>query len=174
MKELPTLGFGEAIKLASSRLTVFSGRSRRSEFWWWMLIVMIVNQVASMFITNLWVSTIVATIIMFFGLAATARRLQDSGKSAWWVYISYGLFFLLNCIVAGSETFNKLVDELKSGSMNENAIQKIVENGAVEMMAASGLSLLASIVGLVVIVMCLLDSTPGPNKYGDSPKYVEE
>ena len=82
MKALPQLGFVEAVKLASSRILDFKGRSRRSEFWWWMLIVMIANWVITSFVSNLLVSSIIATIIMFFGLAVTVRRLQDSGKSA--------------------------------------------------------------------------------------------
>ena len=79
MKALPQLGFVEAVKLASSRILDFKGRSRRSEFWWWMLIVMIANWVITSFVSNLLVSSIIATIIMFFGLAVTVRRLQDSG-----------------------------------------------------------------------------------------------
>ena len=79
MKELPSLGFIEAVKLASSRILEFKGRSRRSEFWWWMLVVILTNWVITAFAPSLLVSAIMSIIIMFFGLAATARRLQDSG-----------------------------------------------------------------------------------------------
>jgi uncharacterized membrane protein YhaH (DUF805 family) len=42
-------------------------------------------------------------------------------------------------------------------------------------MAGIGLlSIIHSIFAIIVIIMCLFDSTPGPNKYGDSPKYVNE
>ena len=37
----PQLSFGEAIKLASGRVTDFKGRSRRSEYWWFMLAFLI-------------------------------------------------------------------------------------------------------------------------------------
>ncbi|MBO6032315.1 MAG: DUF805 domain-containing protein, partial [Prevotella sp.] len=84
MRALPQLGFAEAVKLASSRILDFKGRSRRSEFWWWMLIVLVANWVFSLFISDLLVSSIISTIVMFFGLAATARRLHDADKSAWW------------------------------------------------------------------------------------------
>ena len=30
------------------------------------------------------------------------------------------------------------------------------------------------IFAIIVIIMCLLDSTRGANKYGESPKYVNE
>ena len=174
MRALPQLGFVEAIRLASSRILDFKGRSRRSEFWWWMLLVIIANWVITSFAGNLLVSAIAATIIMFFGLAVTVRRLQDSGKSALWVYISYGLGIVSNILVALSPAMNKLMREAMSGSMNERAIEKILSNGAGEIMAYSCLSILFCIIALIVIIMCAIDSTMGPNEYGESPKYVNE
>ena len=174
MRELPQLGFVGAIKLASSRILDFKGRSRRSEFWWWMLLVIIANWVITSFVSNLLVSAIMATIIMFFGLAVSARRLQDSGKSALWVYISYGLGIVSNLMVAISPAMSKLVEEAMSGSINEKAIEKILSNGAGEMLAYSCISILFCIFALIVIIMCCTDSTPAPNKYGESPKYVNE
>ena len=174
MKELPSLGFVEAIKLASSRLSDFSGRSRRSEFWWWMLIVMIANWVLTSFVGNLLVSTILATIIMFFGLAATARRLHDAGKSAWWVYVSYAIGIVLNFMTALSPAMNELTEKAMSGALNEKSIEKLMTNNAGEFMSYSLLGILMAIIGLVVIIMCCMDSKPAPNKYGESPKYVNE
>ena len=139
-----------------------------------MLIVMIANWVITSFVSNLLVSSIIATIIMFFGLAVTVRRLQDSGKSALWVYISYGLGIVSNIMVAVSPAMNKLVEEAMSGSLNERAIEKILSNGAGEMLAYSCISILFCIFALIVIIMCATDSTMGPNGYGESPKYVSE
>ena len=61
----PQLSVAEAVKLALGRLTDFSGRSRRSEFWWWMAIVILVNYTSG-FLTggNLQVSAVVSAIIM--------------------------------------------------------------------------------------------------------------
>ena len=174
MKELPTLGFVEAIKLAWSRITDFKGRSRRSEFWWWMLIVIVANWILSLFSSNLMVNAILAIIIMFFGLAVTARRLHDTGKSALWVYISYALGCFLQLFSATSPTVNKMMDELSSGHVNQHALEKIVENGAGEMMSISLISFIAGILALIVIIMCCMDSKPEPNKYGESPKYIYE
>jgi uncharacterized membrane protein YhaH (DUF805 family) len=174
MRQLPSLGFIEAVKLASGRIMDFKGRSRRSEFWWWMLLVIISNWVITSFVSNLLVSAIAATIIMFFGLSVTVRRLQDSGKSALWVYISYGLGIVSNILVALSPAMNKLVEEATSGFLNEKSIEKILGNGAGEMLTYSCISILFCIFALIVVIMCLLDSTPGINKYGNSPKYVEK
>ena len=174
MRELPTLGFVEAVKLASSRILDFKGRSRRSEFWWWMLVVLVVGYVLTMFSTNLMVNAIISIIYMFCGLSVTARRLQDSGKSALWVYISYALGCIVQILTATSTGMNKLMEELSYGAINEHAIEKIVENNAGEFAALSGAGFIAGIFAIIVIIMCLLDSTPGPNKYGESPKYVEK
>ena len=174
MKELPSLGFIEAVKLASSRILEFKGRSRRSEFWWWMLVVILTNWVITAFAPNLLVSAIMSIIIMFFGLAATARRLQDSGKSAVWVYISYALGCATQLVTSTSTTVNRIMEELSTGSFNDRAIEKIVEKGSGDIALLSCLSLAMGILAFIVFIMCLLDSTRGANKYGESPKYVNE
>ena len=172
MRALPQLGFAEAVKLASSRILDFKGRSRRSEFWWWMLIVLVVNWLFSLFISDLLVSSIISTIVMFFGLAATARRLQDADKSAWWVYISYALGIANNIFVATSPAMNKLMDEAKGGFMNEKAIQKIFASGASDFGISFIIGLLFFIFALIVFFMCMKDSEPQTTEHGDSPKYV--
>ena len=173
MRALPQLDFIEAIKLASSRILDFKGRSRRSEFWWWMLVVIVVGWIISMFANNLLANAVLSIICMFFGLSATARRLQDSGKSALWVYISYALGCIVQIYTATSTTINKLVEELSYGSsISQHTIEKIMENGAGDLLTLSCLATIASIFHIIVIIMCLFDSTPATNKYGDSPKYV--
>ena len=174
MRALPQLGFVEAVRLASSRILDFKGRSRRSEFWWWMLIVLVANWVFSLFISDFLISSIIATIVMFFGLAATVRRLHDADKSAWWVYISYALGIANNIFVATSPAMNKLMEEATSGSMNEKTIQKIVANGAGELGISFIIGLLFFIFALIVFFMCLKDSDPEMTEHGESPKYVNE
>ena len=174
MKELPSLGFLEAIKLASSRILDFSGRSRRSEFWWWMLIIMIANWLVSTFISNLMISTLLAIIVMFFGLAVTARRLHDAGKSAWWVYISYAIGIVYNFLASTSPAIVKVMEEAKSGGLSTKTMEKMMTEHAGDFTTFGFLGLLMAIVALIVVIMCTLDSKPAPNKYGQSPKYVYE
>ena len=174
MRALPQLGFVEAVRLASSRILDFKGRSRRSEFWWWMLIVMIANWTFTSFTSDLLIGGIIGTIVMFFGLAATARRLQDADKSAVWVYISYVLGIAMSIMAATSPTMNKLMDEAINGSMNEKAIQKLVTNGAGELVSYFCLTILFAIISLIVVILCLKDSDPQTTEHGDSPKYVDE
>ena len=174
MRALPQLGFVEAVKLASSHILDFKGRSRRSEFWWWMLIVIVANWVLSSLTSDLLVNSIISTIVMFFGLAATARRLQDADKSAWWVYISYALGIANNIFVATSPAMKKLMDEATSGFTDEKAIQKIFASGASDLGMSFIIGILFCIVALIVFFMCLKDSEPQTTEHGDSPKYVDE
>ena len=173
MKELPTLGFTEAVKLASGRILDFKGRSRRSEFWWWMLVVMLVGFGVSLFISNLLVSTIWAIAYMFCALSATARRLHDSGKSAMWVYISYALGCITNLYVSTSSIY-EVIEKLQSVAGNQSAVEKLVMKHMGDFATMTLMGLVFSVFALIVIIMCLLDSKPDTNKYGPSPKYVEE
>jgi len=174
MKELPPLGFIEAIKLASSRILDFNGRSRRSEFWWWMLIVIIANWLVSTFISNLMISTLLAIIVMFFGLAVTARRLHDAGKSAWWVYISYAIGIVYNFLASTSPAIVKVMEEAKSGGLSTKTMEKMMTEHPGDFTTLGFLGLLMAIMALIVVIMCMIDSKPAPNKYGPSPKYVYE
>ncbi len=174
MKELPTLGFTEAIKLASGRIFDFKGRSRRSEFWWWMLVVFVVGFFVSLFISNMLVSSIWSILYMFCALSATARRLQDSGKSALWVYISYALGCASTLYVSTSGAIAALMDKLDSAHPNQAAIEKIVLNHTGDFALMGLLGCLFMVFALIVFIMTLIDSKPTANKYGPSPKYVEE
>jgi len=174
MKELPTLGFTEAIKLASSRILDFKGRSRRSEFWWWMLVVFVVGFCVSLFISNMLVSSIWSILYMFCALAATARRLQDSGKSAIWVYISYALGCISTLFVSTNGALMELMDKMDSAHPNQAAMEKIVLNHSGDFALMGLLGCFFMLFALIVFIMTLIDSKPTANKYGPSPKYVEE
>ena len=174
MRALPQLGFVEAVKLASSRILDFKGRSRRSEFWWWILIVLVANWTLTSFVSDLLISSIIATIVMFFGLAATARRLQDADKSAWWVYISYALGIISNIYSATSPAIKNLMEDATNGSFDPDNVIKVWGHNAGELLFLSGVSILFAIFALIVFIMCLKDSEPQTTEYGDSPKYVDD
>ena len=173
MRALPQLGFVEAVKLASGRILDFKGRSRRSEFWWWIPIILIANWVLSSFTSNLLINGIISTIVMFFGLSATARRLQDADKSAWWVYISYALGIVNSVMTATSPAINKLMEDASNG-FDPDTILKTWAGNAGDLLFYTGVSFLFAIFALIVFIMCLKDSEPQTTEYGDSPKYVDD
>ena len=139
-----------------------------------MLIIMIANWLVSTFISNLMISTLLAIIVMFFGLAVTARRLHDAGKSAWWVYISYAIGIVYNFLASTSPAIVKVMEEAKSGGLSTKTMEKMMTEHAGDFTTFGFLGLLMAIVALIVVIMCTLDSKPAPNKYGQSPKYVYE
>ncbi|NQX69851.1 hypothetical protein BC351_30155 [Paenibacillus ferrarius] len=69
----------------------FSGRARRKEYWMFMLFHLIVVVILAILeaITGLKsVLTIIYSLaILLPSLALTFRRLHDTGRSAWWIFI---------------------------------------------------------------------------------------
>lgn len=79
-------------KLALSRFTDFSGRSRRSEYWYYVLFQIISVIVAWMIDMMLWEFPILYFLaaLGFFlpSLAVAIRRLHDTSRSGWWLLIA--------------------------------------------------------------------------------------
>ena len=93
------MGFTEAVGSVLGNYATFTGRARRSEFWWWWLALIIVGGmfaavgailgsgiVGDLLRLGYWVfglATLVPTI------AVAVRRLHDTGRSGWWLLISF-------------------------------------------------------------------------------------
>ncbi len=93
---VPSVGFGEAVRLYFSNYTNFSGRSRRSEFWKAQLFLMLMScggYVLSLFLLPVLgeAGALIASLISGGWALATLiptwslifRRLHDTGRSAW-------------------------------------------------------------------------------------------
>lgn len=91
------MDFVTAVKTCFSKYATFSGRASRSEFWYWILFVSVagtVFNVVDFMIFGEGILTAPATLGMAFslfvalpGLAVSARRLHDVGRSGWWQLI---------------------------------------------------------------------------------------
>ncbi len=78
----------------------FNGRARRTEFWMFFLfnlIISIVLQIIGLALKNQILLYIYDLAVLIPTLAVGARRLHDTGRSAWWLLI--GLVPLLGAIV---------------------------------------------------------------------------
>jgi uncharacterized membrane protein YhaH (DUF805 family) len=86
--------FIEALK----KYAVFSGRSRRKEYWYYVLFVAIISIVLSI-IDGLFgtyhrstgaglLSTIFSLAVLIPSIAVSVRRLHDIDRTGWWVLIS--------------------------------------------------------------------------------------
>lgn len=99
------MDFQTAVKTCLSNYATFTGRAARPEFWWFVLFGIIVHVIANMIDRILFGGTAVHTyaggmsmsmyyhprflgsiaslVLLLPNLAAGARRLHDTGKSAW-------------------------------------------------------------------------------------------
>ena len=162
----PQLGFTEANQLVASRLTDFNGRSRRSEYWWTMLsfliCVFLISKALSAFLPDVLASLITAAC-WFYVYGVTVRRLQDTGKSKWWVIVSWAATFASTLYMY----FSGLTDTLASVNANPQAALKVFTDPGLILIGLVNL-----VTFVAILIFCCLDSKPEPNKYGESPKYV--
>jgi uncharacterized membrane protein YhaH (DUF805 family) len=146
-----------------SAATRFSGRSTRGEFWPYMLslvilyIVVFVIGVAAMFngvASPVAIMFPALGILILLAWAAVARRMHDVDWSGRWMtayvvatFIFIALFF---CFYAAAMT---------PGSEPQFGI----------MIPAMAVSMIANVLGLLILVICVLEGTRGDNRFGPDP-----
>ncbi len=162
----PKLGFGEAVKKVLGSMTQVSGRSRRSEYWWYVLAVGIVNVILSMIFRNMQaVFSVLSIVTSLSVVAVTARRLHDTNRSALWVYVEFVCSVVVTVYLLSSGYF----ECMNAVNPDINAIIGIWSSPLLWIPMA-----VSFVTGLVIFVFALFDSNMTANKYGESPKYVEE
>jgi uncharacterized membrane protein YhaH (DUF805 family) len=92
----------------------FSGRSRRSEFWFgylaYVVAAVVVNVIARVIgLQFLSFVLVLAAIVPLW--ASGARRLHDTGRSGWWLFISFTLIGCIPLIVWFAEDGKPEVNE---------------------------------------------------------------
>ena len=82
--ETRSMTFSESIRVCLRKYAEFEGRASRSEFWWFVLFCLLIASAL------LYVSEAASSISLIAALmpilAAGARRLRDTGKSAGWLW----------------------------------------------------------------------------------------
>ena len=152
MDFVKTLTFTEAIQLAVSRFFEFEGRSRRSEYWWVILALLVLSAIIP----------IVASVFDLIVAPLTFRRLHDTGRSGWW----YGFYLILQYLaIVGLFIY-----------MGFGLLAFDDFSGLFLSLLSAGLGWMSLIVlyRVVLLVFLCQDSCPTENKYGPSPKYVQE
>lgn len=150
------------------RYAEISGRSRRMEFWMFAVLQFLIGMVfivlfllvggglmalatttdpsgalaAGGAIIGLAILYVLVSLALLIpAIAVSMRRLHDSNRSGWWLWLFWGPY-LLSLVTAGAES---------------DALAGII-----------GLALIAG--SIVLLVFYFLDGTPGPNRYGEDPK----
>lgn len=93
----PKTGYIDAIKKGFKGYVVWNARSTRSEYWWWTLFVIVVTVVASLIDSVLFSTSLngigpingIAALVLFLpGLSVAIRRLHDTDRTGWWMWIN--------------------------------------------------------------------------------------
>ena len=179
--EKPQMGFIEACSTACKKIVTFKGRARRSEFWWAILgifiIDLIMTPVGYMGTAGVIISNLVSLAITILSLSLTFRRLHDTGRSGWFVGIPFiismiGLVAIIYSILSMGINIFELIET--PDMLSQEIIENMNNSSSMNIMAGTFLFFISGLLSIVVFVFCCMDSKPGTNKYGESPKYVEE
>ena len=164
----PQLTFKEALAEARGKLTQFNGRSRRSEYWWCALVVFIANYVLNIIPL---IGSIAALVLSLLMIPLTFRRLHDGGHSGWWCGASMIVGGIYSAILMGS-LFSKFIGMSDGAEMEfSDIMSNLAEVFTNPLAVIFGLASL--VLSIILLVFLLQDSKMEPNKYGESPKYVE-
>ena len=89
------MSFFDAIRSVLSQYVGFSGRALRSEYWYWVLFTVLVSIGTSILDYALFpfsnvspLNSITNLVLLLPGLAVSARRLHDIGRSGWWLLLA--------------------------------------------------------------------------------------
>ena len=163
----------EALKRCLRGYATFSGRAPRSEYWWWMLFfclaMLVLSQISSMSlaihegysgsdlpgITHLLFLLHLAVFLPT--LAVTVRRLHDGNWSGWW---------------AASNALGMAMWSL-SYAYGAYGLAPLLDLPVVGVLVAV-VYLVASVVGMLVLVRMFFTGTRGENRFGPDPLGTEE
>lgn len=91
------MSFQDAVRTCLQKYVTFSGRARRSELWFFVLFNVLVSIVASIIDAIIGtrysngsglIQSLAGLALLLPNLAVGARRLHDTGRSAWWLLIA--------------------------------------------------------------------------------------
>ena len=97
--------------LMTQKYASFSGRARRTEYWMFFLvyfvIALVIGVVEGLLSIGGYLTGIFALVHLLPSLGVTVRRLHDTGRSGWWILLSFipiiGALVLLYFMVISGE-----------------------------------------------------------------------
>ena len=99
------------LTLMTQKYASFSGRARRTEYWMFFLvyfvIALVIGVVEGLLSIGGYLTGIFALVHLLPSLGVTVRRLHDTGRSGWWILLSFipiiGALVLLYFMVISGE-----------------------------------------------------------------------
>lgn len=171
MEIRPQLSFTEAFNSATSKIFQFTGRARRSEYWWIIGLVVLIDIVlTSLFSIFSWP---IAFLLYLATIPLTFRRLHDSGRSGWW----WGAGVILQIAFVLAMVYDVVIASVQAASLNDYDYTFNHSDLSFFITFVTKYSIWALIIGVYKIVMFVfmcLDSNQYTNKYGESPKYMND
>ena len=145
-----TMTFGQSIKHVFGNYATFQGRASRSDFWWWYLFTSIVSFVVFIPVIP-WYNDLINSSMNQAGSAAMVMP-PITGLAALGLALStiWSLAILIPTIAVAAR---RLHDTNKSGWL----------------LLLWFLSCCFGIGAIILIILWILPSTPGPNRYGEGP-----
>ena len=164
----PQMDFVTAVKTCFKKYFDFKGRARRSEFWWFMLATWIINAVVNGTLSSI-VSGLMAKkqaiqqaaindIFSGNGIDTAAIDSQDPTGTIIFLYVLMFIIFVAIFIPQLSAGARRLHDLGKSGHLQWLHLA----------------SIFCGIGSIIVLILCIPEGKPEPNKYGESPKFVRQ
>ena len=148
------MDFQTAVKVGlTEKYMTFEGRSSRSEYWW--LFLAFVAGAIVFGLIGIWILQFLYSLVLLVpGSAAGYRRLQDTGRPGWYIFIPMGLGFLGNF--------------LPQVEMDANGMP--VEIPSFGQMAFTGIySITMLVIALIFLWWLTRPSDPQTNEFGPPP-----
>ena len=104
------------LTLMTQKYASFSGRARRTEYWMFFLvyfvIALVIGVVEGLLSIGGYLTGIFALVHLLPSLGVTVRRLHDTGRSGWWILLSFipiigALVLLYFMVIAGPAAPNE-------------------------------------------------------------------
>lgn len=150
------MNFGDSIGESFFNYANFKDRAARAEYWWWVLfatVAVLIAAVLDYVLFNGWsvspFTLVVGVAALLPSLSAAVRRLHDTNRSGWWVFLPIGAAALM---IAG------IVVAAIGNPRNPLGGMGLIYVGVP--------ALLVIATGILLIVLLLAPGDTGNNRYG--------
>ena len=132
------MNFGKSIETCMEKYACFEGRASRSEFWWFYLFTVLISWGAhivgflSFGALGILFPILTNLVLIVPSLSVSARRLHDTGRSGYWLFLTLTLVGVIPLIiwlaqrsVAGSNAYGELtVESAVTGFAPDRAVER--------------------------------------------------